>query len=126
MHASMVGFLAFESGFTSLTLDRKILSTVRLQLIHSHSMDCTRVPWGSLTSMVISLVLVNGFINDRVIKWFLPCSTSTHVITWLDSCFWVTRLKTLDIISLFRLRWSMYNLRHIDPLCMSRGDVVLI
>ena len=64
-HASMAGFLAFDSGFTSLTPDRKIPSDVRLQLIHSHSMDCTRVPWESLTSMVISLALVNGFINDR-------------------------------------------------------------
>jgi len=25
-----------------------------------------------------------------------------------------------------RLRWSMYNLRHIDPLCMFRGYVILI
>jgi hypothetical protein len=65
LHASMAGFLAFDSGFTSLTLDRKIMSDVRPQLIHSHSVDCTSVPWESLTLMVISLALVNGFINDR-------------------------------------------------------------
>ena len=65
LHASMAGFLAFDSGFTSLTPDRKILSNVRPQLIHSHSMDCTSVPWESLTLMVISLRLVNGYINDR-------------------------------------------------------------
>ena len=65
LHALMTGFVAFDSGFTSLTTDRKIPSNVRLRLIHSHSMDCTRVPWESLTSMVISLALVNGFINDR-------------------------------------------------------------
>jgi hypothetical protein len=65
LHASMVGFLAFDSGFTSLTPDRKILSIVRLQLIYSHSIDCTMVPWESLTSMVISLALVNGYINDQ-------------------------------------------------------------
>jgi hypothetical protein len=64
LHASMAGFLAFDNGFTSLNLDRKIPSDVRLQLIYSHSMDCTMVPWESLTSMVISLALVNGFIND--------------------------------------------------------------
>jgi hypothetical protein len=64
LHASMEGFLAFDSGFTSLTPDRKIPSDFRLQLIHSHSMDYTRVPWESLTSMVISLALVNDFIND--------------------------------------------------------------
>jgi hypothetical protein len=65
LHASMEGFLAFDSGFTSLTPDRKIPLDVRPQLIHSHSMDCTSVPWESLTLMVISLALVNGFINDR-------------------------------------------------------------
>jgi hypothetical protein len=65
LHASMAGFLAFDSGFTSLTLDQKIPSDVRPQLIHSHSKDCTRVTWESFTLMVISLALVNGFINDR-------------------------------------------------------------
>jgi hypothetical protein len=64
LHASMVGFLTFNNGFTSLTPDRKILSDVQPQLIHSHSKDCTSVPWESLTLMVISLALVNGFIND--------------------------------------------------------------
>jgi hypothetical protein len=54
------GFFSFDSGFTSLTPDRKIPSSVRLQLIYSHLMDCTTVPWESLTSMVISLTLVNG------------------------------------------------------------------
>jgi hypothetical protein len=53
-------FLAFDSGFTLLTPDREIPSGVRHQLIYSQSMDCTIVPWESLTSMVISLALVNG------------------------------------------------------------------
>jgi hypothetical protein len=65
LHASMAGFLAFDSGFSSLTLDREIPSDVRPQLIYSHSLDCNSVPWGSLTLMVISLALVNDFINDR-------------------------------------------------------------
>jgi hypothetical protein len=65
LHTSMASFLTFDSGFTSLTPDRKILSDVRHQLIYSQSMDCIMVPWDSLTSMVISLALVNGYINDR-------------------------------------------------------------
>jgi hypothetical protein len=64
LHASMASFLAFDHGFTSLALDRKIPSVVRHQIIYSQSMDCTIVPWESLTSMVISLTLVNGYIND--------------------------------------------------------------
>jgi hypothetical protein len=53
-------FLAFDSGFTSLTPDREIPLSVRHQLIYSQSMDCTIVPWESLALMVISLALVNG------------------------------------------------------------------
>jgi hypothetical protein len=53
-------FLTFDSGFTSLTPDREIPSSVRHQLIYSQSMDCTIVPWESFTLMVISLALVNG------------------------------------------------------------------
>jgi hypothetical protein len=53
-------FLTFDSGFSLLTLDQEILVSVRLHLINSHSLDCTRVPWESLTLMVISLTLVNG------------------------------------------------------------------
>jgi hypothetical protein len=65
LHASMAGFLSFDSGFSSLTPDQEISLDVQPQLIYSHSVDCTNVPWESLTLMVISLALVNGFINDQ-------------------------------------------------------------
>ena len=64
--------------FTSLTFDRNIQQIVRYQIIYSHSRDCTRVPWESLTSLVISLALINGCHHWPIIKWFLPCSTSKH------------------------------------------------
>ena len=60
LHASMAGFLTLDNGFLLLTPDREILPSVQLQLIYSHSLDCTRVPWDSLTLMVISLELVNS------------------------------------------------------------------
>jgi hypothetical protein len=60
LHASMASFIAFDNGFSLLTLDRDISLSVRLHLINSHSLDCTRVPWESLTLMVVSLALVNG------------------------------------------------------------------
>ena len=50
----------------------------RHQDIYSHLVDCTRVPWESLTSMMISLALVNSSHHWPVIKWFLPCSTLDH------------------------------------------------
>jgi hypothetical protein len=56
----MAGFLAFDSGFSLLTPDWEIPLSVRPHLIDSHSLDCTSVPWESLTLMVISLTLVNG------------------------------------------------------------------
>jgi hypothetical protein len=60
----MEGFLTFDSVFSLLTPDREFSLNVLPQLIYSHSVDRTSVPWESLISMVISLALVNGFIND--------------------------------------------------------------
>ena len=75
----------FQHDFTSLTLDWNILQSVRLQFLYSHSMKCTNIPWESLTLMVISLTLVNSFHQWLVIKWFLPCSTSSHLFLYLES-----------------------------------------
>ena len=71
-------FSCSRHRFTSLTFDRQNRLGVRHQDIYSHSVDCTRVPWESLTLMVISLALVNGSHHWPVIKWFLPCSNSDH------------------------------------------------
>ena len=60
LHVSMAGFLAFDSEFSLLTPDREIPPSVRPQIIDLHSLDCTRVPWKSLTLMVIYLSLVNN------------------------------------------------------------------
>jgi hypothetical protein len=49
LHASMAGFLPFDNGFSLFPPDREIPSSVRLQLINSHSFDHTSVPWDSLT-----------------------------------------------------------------------------
>ena len=93
----MTYFLYFNNRLTSLTFDLNIQPSVRNQNIYSHSEECTGVPWGSLTSMVISLALVNGFHHWPVIKWFLPCSTWRHVITWIESYFVEDKTKILDI-----------------------------
>ena len=78
LYTSMKDFFAFANRFTSLIFYWKIWLSVRHQIIYSHSGDFTRVPWESLTLMVISLALVNGSHNWPVIKWFLPCLTSIH------------------------------------------------
>ena len=67
-----------QHRFTSLTFDRENQLGVWHQGIYSRLVYCTRVPWESLTSMVISLALVNGSHHWLVIKWFLPCLTSNH------------------------------------------------
>ena len=68
VYALMAYFLAFNNRFTSYKFDRNIQSSVRHQIIYSHSGDCTRLPWESLTSMVISLALINGSHHESVIK----------------------------------------------------------
>jgi len=45
--------------------------------------------------MVIYLVLVNSLPHWPIIKWFLPCSTSRHLFTWLDSYYIGINKKTL-------------------------------
>jgi hypothetical protein len=59
LHSSMAGFLASDSEFTLLDPYWKITSSVQLHLINSHLLDFTRVPWESLTLLVISLRLIN-------------------------------------------------------------------
>jgi len=39
----------------------------------------------TLTSSVVSLTFVNGLHHRLTIRWCIPCSTSTHWFTWLDS-----------------------------------------
>jgi len=60
LHTSMVCFLTFDSRFTPLSPDQTISRNVQHHLIDLHLSDCTRVPWESLTLLVISLTLVIG------------------------------------------------------------------
>jgi hypothetical protein len=82
----MAGFLAFDSGFSLLTPDREIPPSVRLQLINSHSLDCTSVPWESLTLMVISLTLVNGIslmTGNQVVSTMFDFDTCIHMVRFV-------------------------------------------
>ena len=120
----MTDFLSFDNRFTSLTFDRNIPLGVRHQKIYSHSVDCTRIPWESLTSMVISLALINSSHHWSVIKWFLPCSTSEHCNHMDIIVLCRRRDKDLGYLlsahSLFpRLRWSiLYEVPAWIHICM--------
>jgi hypothetical protein len=61
--------------------------------------------------------------GNQVVSTMFDFDTCNHMVRIVR---WVMRLKTLDLVFTSRLRWSMYILRHIDPLCMVRGYVVLI
>ena len=74
----------FQHEFTSLSLDWKISLSVRLQVIYSNLMVRIVIPLESLTSMVISLALVNSIHQWLIINWFLPCSTSKNLFTWIE------------------------------------------
>ena len=113
-------FLAFDSGFTSLTPDRKILSGVRHQIIYSQSMDCTIVPWESLTSMVISLALVKRYTSmtgNQVVSTMFDFNTCNHMVRFV---LWATILKTLDIIFVIQVaREYVYFATHRSTVYVS-------
>lgn len=59
-HASMVGILIFDSGFTSLTSDQKIPRMFDFNSFIHISLECTTIPWGSSSLLAISLTLLNS------------------------------------------------------------------
>ena len=61
-------------------------TSVWQQLIHSHSLYCTMVPWGLLSLLVVSLPYVNGLHQWLLIRWFHSCSTSRPLFTWDGMC----------------------------------------
>ena len=108
-HACLNGRLpCSQHDFTSLDLDWNISPNVRLQVLYSHLMICTRVSWESLTSMVISLTLIHNLHQWLVIKWFLPCSTSRHCNHLLRFVSLWVRLEDPRLFGTFpRLWWSL-------------------
>ena len=67
--------------------------------------------------------MVSSMTGNQVVSTMFDFNTCNHMVRFV---LWATKFKTLDIILLSKLRWNIYNLWHIDPLCMSRGYVVLI
>jgi hypothetical protein len=62
--------------------------------------------------------------SNQVVSAMFDFDTCNHMVRFV---LWAMRLKTLDIILMIQVAMEyMYNLRHIDPLCMFRGYVVLI
>ena len=77
-------FLTSGDGFTSMAFDRKILRGVRRQVLYSHHVNCTAVPWGSLSLSVIPLALVNSLHHWLVIKRCLSMFDFRTFLTWID------------------------------------------
>ena len=99
----------FQHEFTSFPPYSSIILGVRLQVLYSHMEECTKIPWESLTSMVISFTLVNSLHKWLVIKWFIPCSTSrnyNHMVRFVSSRVWLKEPRLYDILP--RLRWSLF------------------
>ena len=61
--------------------------------------------------------------GNQVVSTMFDFDTCNHMVRFV---LWLMGLKTLDLVFTSRLRWSMYILRHIDPLCMVHGYVILI
>ena len=77
-------FLTSGDKYTSMTFDRKILHGVRRQVLYSHHVNYTVVPWGSLSLLVIPLALVNGLHYWPVIKRCLSMFDFSAILTWID------------------------------------------
>ena len=116
----------FQHDFTSLALDWNISLSVQLQVLYSHSMVCIEIPWESLTSMVISLTLVNILHHWIVIKWFLPCLTSRHCNQMVRFILFRVHLEDLEFAHIFpRLWWSLFESYYTNPLCLGCGHVII-
>ena len=80
-----VKFLTSGDRFTSMAFDRKILRVVRHQLMYSHHINCTAVPWGSSSLSAIPLAPINSLHHWLVIRRCLSMfniRTSFHM-DWL-------------------------------------------
>ena len=80
-------FLTSGDRYTSMTFDRKILRGVRRQVLYSHHVNCTAIPWGSLSLSVIPLALVNSLHHWLVIKRCLSMFDFKTFLTWIDLYF---------------------------------------
>ena len=117
----------FWHEFTSLTVDWKISSSVRLQVLYSHSMVCTKIPWESLTSMVIFIAFFNSLHHWLVIKWFLPCSTSRHcihMVRFVSLQFWLEYPGLSDIFAQVAMEFVLIHITRIH-FCIGHGYVII-
>ena len=80
-------FLTSSERFTSMAFNRRILHGVQRQVLYSHHMNCTAVPWGSLSLSVIPLAIVNNLHHWLVIRWCLSMFDSRTSLTWIDLYF---------------------------------------
>ena len=82
-------------------------SGVRLQEHLFTPVRMYQVYWGPFSLLVGSLTFINSLHQLSVIKWFPPCSNSTHLFKWMDSSFsmvWEEYLgKTVAFMSFFLL-----------------------
>ena len=84
LHASMAGFSLSTIGYINdLRSNDSVTCSTSAHSFTFHGLYW--VLWEPLTLLVVSLTLVNSLHHWLVIKWFLPCSTSTHLITWIES-----------------------------------------
>ena len=98
-------FLTSDERFTSMAFDRKILHGVRCQVLYSHHVDCTTVPWGSSSLPVIPLAPVNSLHHWLVIRRCHSMLDSKKHFSHGSTCTMSedrTRLKTPDLVSSIR------------------------
>ena len=84
LHALMEGFSPSTTGcIIDLQSNDYVKCSIANNLFTLHGLYW--VLWEPLSLLVVSLILVNSSHHWLVIKWFLPCSTLTQSIAWIES-----------------------------------------
>ena len=92
LHASMAGFSPSTTVcIIDLRSNDSVTFSTSAQSFTFHGLYW--VLWEPLTLLVVTLTLLNSLHYWLVIKWFLPCSTSTHLFTWIES-YWFEKQKS--------------------------------
>ena len=89
---AMAGFLPLTTGCViDLRSNDSVTCSTSAHSFTFHGLYW--VLWEPLTLLVVTLTLVNSLHYWLVIKWFLPCSTLTHLFTWIES-YWFEKRKS--------------------------------
>ena len=106
LHALMEGFSPSMTGYIIYLRSNDSMS-FRLQIIHSHFIDCTRVLWDPLSLLVVSLTLVTftSLTSNQLVSTMFNFDTINCMDRFV--LFWEAEVKTLNLVSTIQATRSL-------------------